>query len=340
MNFRVASNLLISIWASFLLVSCMSGKHRSYEGIAKKSNFHSTTTEKTLTAIKQEGIVLLQESFDDSYLGHRGWYDGGTENATVVIDSERQNHTLEVRFRKGSKKPQNGPLRHVFNDAEVLYFRYKVKYADNWSWTKHYGPHEFYFLTNANRRWVGPAKTRLTLYVEVSKGRPKLAIQDAENINVNRINENLVDKTESRAVAGCNGNVGEGRAGCYQIKGGWLNGKSWASSADQLQNNRWYEVEVFVQMNSIQGGKGIPDGTIGLWLDEKLVLYQNDVLLRTGTQDNLKFNQFMVGPWFHGGVPHDQRFWIDDLLIKTINKTSLLKEGDAKTSFMKNRLAE
>ena len=318
MIYRVARNLLISFGASFVLTGCISGQHGSYEITAQKSNFYDTSPEKILTAIKQEGAVLLEESFDDSYLDQRGWYDGGTENATVVMGSERQRHALEVQFRKGSTKPQGGPLRHMFTETEVLYFRYQIKYADNWAWTKNYGPHEFYFLTNGNNKWTGPAKTRLTLYVEANKGRMRIKIQDAENIDVNHIKQNLVDLTESRAVAGCNGNVGEGRAGCYQIKGGWLNGKSWPSSSGQLQNNRWYQVEVFVKMNSIQGGKGIPDGNVSLWLDEKLMLNQGNILFRTGAQANLKFNQFMIGPWFHGGVPHDQRFWIGDLVIKTL----------------------
>jgi hypothetical protein len=31
----------------------------------------------------------------------------------------------------------------------------------------------------------------------------------------------------------------------------------------------------------------------------------------------MKFNQFMMLPYFHDGVPHDQTLWIDELAVST-----------------------
>jgi hypothetical protein len=31
----------------------------------------------------------------------------------------------------------------------------------------------------------------------------------------------------------------------------------------------------------------------------------------------MKFNQFLMLPYFHHGAPHDQTLWIDDLAVGT-----------------------
>jgi len=237
--------------------------------------------------------VLMQEFFNDNALADRGWYDAGATNQKMVYDAERQNNVLEIVYQNGATIPEGGSMRHLFDETDTLYFKYHIKYSENWSWTGvDYGPHEFYFLTNADHDWKGPAY-----------GSPNAGIQDGMNVDTNNINKDLTSITENRAAAGCNGNTDGYSSICYESGGIWYNGKKWRPEISAIDNNRWYEVSVFVKLNSIVSGKGASS------LD--------NILFRTGAQPDLKFKQLLFAPYFHNGVPQDQKFWIDEIVIGT-----------------------
>ena len=62
----------------------------------------------------------------------------------------------------------------------------------------------------------------------------------------------------------------------------------------------------------VRGGDGIVRG----WLDGKLVVDQTDVVLRSTDFPNMKFDQFLLAPYFGSGlVPHPQKLWIDELVV-------------------------
>jgi hypothetical protein len=219
-------------------------------------------------------------------------------------------------------KPTSGSaIRHKLPETESIYVSYYVKYSSNWVGYK-YGPHQFYFSTNVDNEWIGPAYTHLTAYVEQNKGEPVIAIQDAKNIDESRIGVNLTNITEKRAVAGCNGNSdGYGNGNCYLTGSFHNNVKQWRAGKIYFQDipgayykNDWHFIEVYMQLNSISNGKGIADGVIRYWYDNNLIIDCNDVVLRTGQHPNMKFNQFMMGPYM-GGSTVDQALWIDDLTI-------------------------
>lgn len=263
-----------------------------------------------------DGTVLLEENFDNNLLSDRGWYDSGASNAIIVNDSTRQSNVLEIEYAAGEAFPPNSTYRHLFEETDSVYLEYVVKYEQGWSWTgQEYGPHEFYFLTNADHEWKGMAETHLTFYVENVNGQPNVGIQDALNIDTSNINVDLTNITENRAVAGCNGDSDGYLSTCYE-SGGWMNGKSWRATSSTVQNDRWYNVAVFIKLNSIVNGKGITDGQIKYWLDGQLVLSKDNVLFRTGAQAELKIKQIVIGPYFHGGVPSAQKFWIDNVSVK------------------------
>lgn len=265
------------------------------------------------------GTVLMQEFFNDSALADRGWYDAGATNQKVVYDAERQSNILEIVYQKGATIPEGGAMRHLFDETDTLYFKYHIKYSENWSWTGvDYGPHEFYFLTNAEEHdWKGPAYSRLTFYVEMVNGSPTTGIQDGMNVDTNNINEDLTTITENRAAAGCNGNTDGYSTICYESGGNWYNGKKLRPEISAIDNNRWYEVSVFVKLNSIVGGRGASDGQLKYWLDGQLLLSLDNILFRTGAQPDLKFKQLLFAPYFHNGVPQEQKFWIDEIVIGT-----------------------
>ena len=70
-------------------------------------------------------------------------------------------------------------------------------------------------------------------------------------------------------------------------------------------------------MNSIQGGKGVPDGKIRWVQDGKVLISSDKILLRTNAHATLKLNQFAMLPYIGDGSPVAQKFWIDDLTVAT-----------------------
>ena len=51
------------------------------------------------------------------------------------------------------------------------------------------------------------------------------------------------------------------------------------------------------------------------WVDERVLLERSDVVVRSTDFPKMQFNQFMMLPYFHDGVPHDQTLWIDELAL-------------------------
>lgn len=269
--------------------------------------------------------VLFQETFEDTSFSSRGWYD----NTGLVLSSaehiQGSTKSAEFHFLLGATKPTSGvSIRKKFTDTDSVYVSYYVKYSTNWDGSnKSYHPHEFLILTNLDTDWTGPAYTHLTAYIEQNEGTPLLAVQDGQNIDETKAGQDLVNTTEQRAVAGCNGDSdGYGNGSCYLSGTVHWNGKMWKAGAIYFQDaaglfykNDWHHVEAYFKLNSIVNGKGVADGVIKYWYDGQAIIDHSDVVLRTGQYPNMKFNQFMIAPWIGDGSPVDQTFWVDDLTV-------------------------
>ena len=60
------------------------------------------------------------------------------------------------------------------------------------------------------------------------------------------------------------------------------------------------------------------DGIVRGWFDGKLVIDRTDILLRSTDFPDMKFNQFLLAPYFGPGLlPHAQKLWIDELVVGT-----------------------
>lgn len=271
--------------------------------------------------------ILIDERFDDSLMASRGWYD----NTKIIIS--RTEHipggtgSAEYLFRQGAKTATvGGGIRRKIDPTQTVYLRYWVKYSANWEGSnKPYHPHEFHFITDVDDKYIGPAATHLTLYIEQNEGRPMLSIQDALNIDESRIGENLVGVTEDRGVAGCNGDSdGYGPGDCYLSGTTHRNGKSWKApgifftdTTGPYYKNDWHRVEALFKINSIVNGKGVADGVVQYWYDGQPLIDHHDVILRTGAHPTMAFNQFLIAPYIGDGSPLEQTMWIDDLLVAT-----------------------
>lgn len=273
--------------------------------------------------------ILLTEGFDDAQVGLRGWYD----NTSPAISTSEQRSgagALQMAFGAGATSPdKGGAMRHKFSPTDRVFLRYWVKYSANFvgSGTT-YHPHELHFLTDVDTDWIGPSATHLTLYVEhtwqAGGGIPRLNISDALNIDATQVGQDLSASTEKRGVAGCNGNTDGYPTSCYQSGGQWRNGKQWDASAPSFTNaagtgykNDWHMVEVYYQLNSIQGGKGVADGIAQYWFDGQLRIDLHNVLFRTGANASMRLTQFLIAPYIGVGSPVAQTLWVDDLTLAT-----------------------
>jgi hypothetical protein len=273
------------------------------------------------------GTVLFQEDFEDANFQNRGWYDNTDPRLSSVERVANSTKSLEFYFAKGAIMPANGrAMRKKFQESDSVYIKYYVKYSANWEGSNvAYHPHEFYLLTNKDGDWTGPAYTRLTVYLEQNEGKALIAIQDGVNVDVANIGKDLTRVTEKRGVAGCNGDSdGYGKGDCYASGSTYRNGKDWKSSniifADAKgpnYKNDWHLVEAYVKLNSIVNGKAVKDGIVQYWFDGKPVLDYKNVVFRTGLHPDIKFNQFMIGPYIGVGSPVNQTFWLDNLVVAT-----------------------
>ena len=231
------------------------------------------------------------------------------------------------------------PARHLFAASETIYVSYWVKYSANYVGSgRSYHPHEFYILTDADSSFVGPAFTKLTVYIQqvvgANGGVPQLEIQDGAMIDQSRVGQNLIGVTENRAVAGCNGvgnsgglSVGTvfGGSDCYVGGGGkYWNAYFWNAPQAYFTNaqgpfykNDWHHVEVYVKLNTISGGIGQNDGVMRYSLDGLPVINVTNAIMRTAANASMRFNQFFIGPYIGDGAPVEQTFWIDNLTVET-----------------------
>ncbi|MDX2036316.1 MAG: hypothetical protein SFX72_06665 [Isosphaeraceae bacterium] len=239
--------------------------------------------------------ILIEEHFEDTRFEQRGWYDLD-DRTTLGNGAAKGRHAIQYHFPKGKLTPSDSSgMRRGFEPTEVVYLRFSIRLSPNWKWTgKPYGPHLLQFMTTENGKYHGPAASRLTLYVEPMNGKLRLASQDIQN------------KDSPHGLT-------QG-----PLRGGY-NGAFFDSREVLFDDARWHCVEAMFKLNTLDlaGDKPNPDGEVRGWVDGKLVVERTDVVLRSTDHPRMKINQFLVLPYFHDGVPHDQTLWIDELAVGT-----------------------
>ncbi|MEA1996820.1 MAG: hypothetical protein U9N45_04250 [Gemmatimonadota bacterium] len=282
-----------------------------------------------IAAEQNQEKILFQESFEDTSWASNGWYD----NPAIETDTREREHEGPPTGRaclwhwreEGDRLPGGKGGRVLFTPTESVTLSFYIKHSGCWEWTgRGWHPHEFLFMTTVDDSLMGPAYTHLTLYVEVVDGKPRLGIQDSRNIDTGRLGENLVGVTENRAVAGGNGDSdGYGPGDSYKSGESYRNGKHWETEkvyfsdeeGSPFYKNDWHHVKAHFKLNSVKNGKGVADGVLRYWYDDKLVMDYQDVMFRTGKHPEMKINQFQMLPYYGPGVTHKQKIWIDDIKI-------------------------
>ncbi len=276
--------------------------------------------------------VLFQENFDDTNFSSRGWYDAQGSGGAISLSEHIPGSTasFECRFLQGASGCSGGsPMRHAFTATNQVYISYWIKHSSNWVGSgKTYHPHIIYLLTNLNSTYSGLAYTKLTAYVEENRGYPVLSLQDGQNIDETKIGVDLTTVTENRAIAGCNGtqpNLGQSESDCYLSGTVHWNGLVWKGATafffDPNQMTNWHFIEAYFQLNTISNGIGQQDGVVRYWYDGQLVIDHTNVIIRTGKNPTMQFNQFVLAPYIGSGSPADQTFWIDNLAVSASRPT-------------------
>jgi hypothetical protein len=152
-----------------------------------------------------------------------------------------------------------------------------------------------HFMTTENPKWHGPAASHLTVYIEPQEGKLRLAAQDIQNKDAPH--------------------------GLTQgpLKGGY-NAQLFDSEKVLFNDDRWHCVEAQFTLNSLdlKADKPNADGIVRAWFDGERVIDRADVVLRSTDFPKMKFNQFLLTPYFGPGLlPHEQTLWVDELSLST-----------------------
>jgi predicted amidohydrolase len=248
--------------------------------------------------------VLFGETFDDARLTERGWYDGRT--FAISREGPRAGAgCIEYRWKSGTTMPErSSALRRQFEPTETVYLRFYVKLSPGWGWTgRSYHPHLVHVLTTENDKYHGPAASHLTLYIEPQEGKLRLAAQDIQN----------QDKPHGLTQG--------------PLRGGY-NGTFYDSKDVLFTDDAWHCVEAMFKLNSLDRDRVNKDGIVRGWFDGKLVVERTDVVLRSTDFPNMKFNQFLLAPYFGPGLlPHEQTLWIDELAVGTERLGPIVQEA-------------
>jgi len=229
--------------------------------------------------------ILVAEDFEDADLPARGWYDIWSWGQELLLDSTTSvtgATSLQVRYQQGSTGPS---MRHRFAGQGTIYTRYYRKWAPNWVWPTGSGPHDTYVFAMYGQQYFPPTQTYATVYTDsIYQGAPDWQF----------------------------GTIG-------LLTRRYLQGESYVSRTaldpppPRFELDRWYCIETLATMNT----PGFADGVLRVWLDGVPIFDLTNVVLRDAANSNLQFDQFMFGPYFHGGTPQTQSTWIDALVIAT-----------------------
>ena len=247
---------------------------------------------------------LFDESFEDANLTRRNWYDG--RRFRIAGNARAGKGCIEYEWVDGQTKVQGSSgVRRLFEPTDEVSIRFYLKLSKGWGWSgRNYHPHLTHFLTTENSKWHGPAASHLTLYIEPVNGKLRLAAQDIQNA-----------KTPHGLTQG-------------PLRGGY-NGKFYDSAGVLFNDDRWHCVEAYFKLNTLDLAKGRAnrDGIVRGWFDGKLVIDRADVILRSVDFPKMKFNQFLMAPYFGPGLlPHAQKLGIDELAVGT-RRIGPLPEG-------------
>lgn len=303
------------------------------------SNTKTQTAYITVTA--GTSTTFFTESFETTALS--GWYDG----ATPVTSGGESGNCAVWAWKLGANTPTGtGAMRHLIGTSGTtsLYFKFYMKFATGWRGSQDtFHPHIIHVVSNKDyttNSEAGLDPTYLSFGVEAwstigspyTPIYPQMWIDDGTNVNTTTCTPSSSDQacvtaTENRAVAGCNGSLGDTgnqTIQCYPTGGTppYDNAETWriTGSSASLTTNQWYEVEVYLQMNAISGGVGVPNGVMREYINGTKVEDSETVLFHTNQYPTMNWEEFVLAPYMapsngNGGAPVAETMYFDELTV-------------------------
>ena len=250
--------------------------------------------------LRDEGIEAHPDVYFFDSFESAAWVDGWTHVGGVldVIGSDPallfeqlQGNALRSTLLEGTNTAMNVGyhfLDETGAEPEEAYFRYYLRFADDWEQTVDGGKMPGFAGTYGVAGWGGRPSdgtngwsTRGTYYL--SEDNPLAGTTPLGNY------------VYHADMTGSYGNV-------------WL----WQEDyRGLLTDNRWYCIEQYVKMNT----PTVNDGVLRAWVDGRLAYEKTDLRFRDVT--TLKIEEVWMNV-YHGGTavsPYDQHLYVDNLVI-------------------------
>lgn len=211
-----------------------------------------------------------------------------SSTALRVLMPAGENHALSLRFGFQDK---------TGSEPDEIYFRYHLRYADDWNQTVDGGKMPGIAGTYGVAGWGGRPSDGTNGWS--ARGSFSLTVPDGNPLAGATPVGNYVYHAD---MAGQYGDV-------------FIWNENWGPEGygGILHRNRWYCLEQYLRMNT----PGQNDGVIRAWVDGRLSFEKTDFSFRT--VDTLHIEEIWMNV-YHGGTavsPYDQHFFIDNVVIAT-----------------------
>ena len=259
-----------------------------------------------LLAGASAGETLVQEDFEDGRLKARGWYDiakwGADRSLSIAGEPEVKANTgakcLKIRYAKGD----TGGWMHVRfkNAVREVYCRYYRLFPKGWEWPRGYGPHDSIVFAGS---YGAPTNTDLSVYLDFWKS-----------------GDTFVRVATARQKWGYGG-----YAQVLRKHGGVPNRLAFnVARPDKVVLGKWHCVEHYASLSD----PGKENGRLMLWVNGRLVSDLGGLPLVDERHAGIRFNHWMLGPYFHGGSHKEQWNYLDSLVIATEYIGTLEQKGN------------
>ena len=249
--------------------------------------------------VERDKNVLLAEHFESSSWTRNWSYARPPGTHEVVSEDESlkfqplRGRALRVNVEKGKHLGLNAGYRFrgkQGSEPEEIYFRYYLRFADDWHQTREGGKMPGIAGTYDKGGWGGRKADGLNGWS--MRGGFSKVIPEGHPYAGGTALSTYAYHARAQSKYGAHWPWSDGRPGI-------------------LRNNRWYCIEQYFRVNM----PGADDGVLRVWLDGVLAFERTDIRVRD--IDSIKIEQIWLNI-YHGGTavsPRDQHVYIDNAVI-------------------------
>ncbi|MHC4403487.1 MAG: PKD domain-containing protein [Planctomycetota bacterium] len=250
-----------------------------------------------LAASAAGGEILLDQNFERADLRAGGWQDlkeytqDKQRLLSVVFDDGVKPASgrgmLRLDYPKGST---GGWMKHPLKrHVDEVYCRYYRCFPPDWEWPKGYGPHDSAMFagpwgppTNATFEILVDFNNRFDTFMKISTTRQKWGYQGFGKV--------------LQRYSGSSRHLG------------WN-----VSRPEKVRLGRWHCVEYHSKLSDA----GKPNGVLRMWVNGKLTSNVPALPLVDESHGGIQFQDWFLGPYFHGGSHKVQHNYLDALVVST-----------------------